>query len=83
MTEVQTRLSEHGLKVELSEEARDWLAETGYDPAFGARPLRRVLQKHIESPLSIKLLAGEYTSGDEILVTVDENKQLKFTRKEK
>jgi len=83
MTEVQTRLSEHGLKVELSEEARDWLAETGYDPAFGARPLRRVLQKHIESPLSIKLLAGEYTSGDEILVTVDENRQLKFTRKEK
>ncbi len=83
MTEVQTRLSEHGLKVELSGEARDWLAETGYDPAFGARPLRRVLQKHIESPLSIKLLAGEYTSGDEILVTVDENKQLKFTRKEK
>jgi len=83
MAEVQTRLSEHGLKVELSDEARDWLAETGYDPAFGARPLRRVLQKHIESPLSVKLLGGEYTSGDEILVTVDENKQLKFTRKEK
>lgn len=83
MAEVQTRLSEHGLTVELSEEARDWLAETGYDPAFGARPLRRVLQKHIESPLSVKLLGGEYTNGDAIFVSVDENKQLLFTRKEK
>ncbi len=81
MKEVQSRLTEHGLSVELSEEARDWLAESGYDPAFGARPLRRVLQKQIESPLSVKLLAGEYGKGDEILVTVDEDKKLHFTKK--
>ncbi len=81
MKEVQSRLAEHGLSVELSEEARDWLADTGYDPAFGARPLRRVLQKQIESPLSIKLLGGEYVSGDVIQVSVDDNKQLLFTKK--
>ncbi len=72
MKEVQDRLSEHGLKVELTEEARDWLADVGYDPSFGARPLRRALQKHVESPLSVSLLSGEFHEGDTILVDVDE-----------
>jgi ATP-dependent Clp protease ATP-binding subunit ClpC len=74
MQEVQERLSEHGLKVELTPAARDWLAQAGYDPAFGARPLRRALQKHVESPLSVSLLSREFNSGDVILVDVDEDK---------
>jgi ATP-dependent Clp protease ATP-binding subunit ClpC len=74
MKEVQERLSEHGLNVELTPAARDWLAQVGYDPAFGARPLRRALQKHVESPLSISLLSREFNSGDVILVDVDEEK---------
>jgi len=72
MQEVQERLSEHGLMVELTEKARDWLANVGYDTTFGARPLKRALQKHVESPLSISLLSGEFVSGDKILVDVDE-----------
>ncbi|MCC6148334.1 MAG: AAA family ATPase [Anaerolineaceae bacterium] len=82
MSEVQERLSEHGLTVELSEDARDWLAEEGYDPNFGARPLRRALQKHVESPLSVRLLSGEFVSGDSVLVDVADGK-LTFTKKEK
>jgi ATP-dependent Clp protease ATP-binding subunit ClpC len=79
MNEVQERLSEHGLTVVLDAEAREWLANVGFDPAFGARPLRRALQKHIESPLSIALLSGQFTSGDVILVGVDpEKKTLEF-----
>jgi ATP-dependent Clp protease ATP-binding subunit ClpC len=74
MKEVQERLSEHGLKVELTPAARDWLAQAGYDSAFGARPLRRALQKHVESPLSVSLLSREFNSGDMILVDVDEEK---------
>ncbi len=74
MKEVQERLSEHGLKVELTPAARDWLAEAGYDPNFGARPLRRALQKYVESPLSVKLLSGQFTSGDTIQVDVDPEK---------
>ncbi|HEX7974748.1 MAG TPA: AAA family ATPase, partial [Anaerolineales bacterium] len=74
MKEVQQRLSEHGLTVELSNEAVTWLAHVGYDPAFGARPLRRALQKHVESPLSISLLSGEFTSGDKVIVDLDESK---------
>ena len=72
MKEVQDRLSEHGLSVELSPAARNWLADVGYDPSFGARPLRRALQKHVESPLSVSLLSGQFTTGDTILVDVDE-----------
>jgi ATP-dependent Clp protease ATP-binding subunit ClpC len=72
MKEIQERLTERGLKVRLSDTARQWLAKEGYDPAFGARPLRRALQKHVESPLSIRLLAGEFTDGETILVDVDE-----------
>jgi len=69
MSEVSERLSEHGINVQLTPTAREWLANIGYDPAFGARPLRRALQKHVESPLSVKLLAGEFRSGN--MVTVD------------
>ncbi len=72
LTEVQERLSEHGLNVELTPASRTWLAEVGYDPDFGARPLRRALQKHVESPLSVSLLSGEFSSGDTIVVDVDE-----------
>jgi ATP-dependent Clp protease ATP-binding subunit ClpC len=81
MGEVQDRLSEHGLLVELTDAAREWLAKVGYDPTFGARPLRRALQKHVESPLSISLLSGEFSTGDKILVDVDEAKNALFFRR--
>jgi len=68
MGEIQERLNEFGVKVELSNPARKWLAKTGYDPAFGARPLRRALQKYVESPLSVKLLGGEIPNGSTVMV---------------
>ena len=61
-----------GSTYELTPAARDWLANIGYDPAFGARPLRRALQKHVESPLSVKILSGEFRSGDHVIVDVVE-----------
>ncbi len=84
MKEVQERMSEHGLTVELTSAAREWLANTGYDPGFGARPLRRALQKYVESPLSISLLSGEFQPNAHIMVDVDEAKEhLVFTALEK
>ena len=82
MQEVQERLSEHGLSVRLTEGARNWLAREGFDPAFGARPLRRALQKYVESPLSIRLLSGEFASGDSIQVDVDEQGNIVFHKAE-
>ena len=70
MQEVQTRLSEYNLHVELTEETKRWLAEQGYDPQFGARPLRRVIQRHVESPLSVQILRGNFGPGAHICVDV-------------
>ena len=81
MEDIQSRLAEHGLKVELTQEATDWLANEGYDPAFGARPLKRALQKHIESPLSVSLLSGAFSQGDTVLVDIVED-EVVFKKKE-
>ncbi len=81
MKEVGGRLSEQGLAVELTEVARKWLAKQGYDPQFGARPLRRAIQKHVESPLSVRLLRGEFHAGDCVIVDTD-HEELTFKRKE-
>ncbi|MBE7433324.1 MAG: AAA family ATPase [Anaerolineales bacterium] len=71
MKEVQDRLNEHNITVQLTDAARSWLAKEGYDPAFGARPLRRAIQKHVESPLSVELLSGKFKDGAEVVVDVD------------
>lgn len=84
MEEVRERLAEHGLDVEITEKARHWLAEVGYEPSFGARPLRRALQKHIESPLSISVLGGQFQKGDTVIVDMDdEGKEPVFSKGEK
>lgn len=82
MKEVSARLDEHGLNVELTAEAREWLAKVGYDASFGARPLKRALQKHVESPLSIALLGGQFTTGDTVIVDLDpEKSEITFKKK--
>ena len=60
------------ITVELTEAARKWLAREGYDPAFGARPLRRTLQRYLESPLSKRILRGEMEAGEHVLAKVNE-----------
>ena len=70
MKEIRERLSERGISVELTEAARKWLAREGYDPAFGARPLRRALQRYVESPLSKRILRGEFEVGDHVLADI-------------
>ncbi len=76
MKEVQDRLNEHDISVQLTDAGRVWLATEGYDPAFGARPLRRAIQKYVESPLSVELLGGKFKDGAVVIVDVDakENK---------
>jgi ATP-dependent Clp protease ATP-binding subunit ClpC len=74
MKEIQARLEEQGLAISLTQGAREWLAKEGYDEQFGARPLRRALQRHVESPLSIRMLNGEFSQGDHVLVDEQEGK---------
>jgi len=79
MKEVRDRLSEHGLKIELTDAARKWLAKQGYDKSFGARPLRRALQKYVESPLSVQMLRGDFAAGDTVMVDIKED-QIEFRK---
>jgi ATP-dependent Clp protease ATP-binding subunit ClpC len=72
--EVQERLGEFDLSIELTPAARKWLAKEGYDVNFGARPLRRAIQKHIESPLSIELLNGKFGGGHKVMVDIKDDK---------
>ena len=62
------RLAEHKFKVTLTKEAKQFLVDTGYDPAFGARPLKRAIQRHIEDPLALEILEGRFAEGDRILI---------------
>jgi len=73
MGEVAERLSELGLDVTLTDAGRRWLARKGFDRQFGARPLRRALQRHVESPLSVRLLRGDFEKGDVVVVDVDDD----------
>ena len=86
MDEISSRLSELGITVELTETAADHIAKIGYDPSYGARPLRRVLQRKVENELSKRLLSSEIQTGDHILVDfdaeADEQKNLTFTKVE-
>ncbi len=78
MEQVRERLEDHGLKVSLSDAARNWLAQEGLDPDFGARPLMRAIQKHVESPLSVKILQGEFKEGGQVLVDYVEDEGVVF-----
>ncbi len=81
MGDVQQRLAEQGeLSIELTDEAKRWLARQGYDKDFGARPLKRAIQRFVESPLSVRLLKGEFAAGDRVRIDVDEETdELTFT----
>jgi ATP-dependent Clp protease ATP-binding subunit ClpC len=68
MKEVEKRLADRKITVVLTEAAKDWLAKTGFDPTFGARPLKRTIQREVENPLSKKILQGEFKEGDEVTV---------------
>ncbi len=81
MKEIQERLADYNIKIELTPEAHKWLAETGYDPLFGARPLKRTLQKHVESPLSTQLLSGDFKEGDTVLADLKDDAII-FTKAE-
>ncbi len=67
--DLEKRLAERKLGLHITEAAKSWLAKTGFDPIYGARPLRRAVERYVENPLSAKILAAEFKDGD--IITVD------------
>jgi len=71
LREVNDRLADRKISVTVTDAARERLAEIGYDPAYGARPLRRAIQKHLQDPLALHILKGVFREGDTVLVDAD------------
>jgi ATP-dependent Clp protease ATP-binding subunit ClpA len=78
METLYRKLAEKNIHLELTPKAKDYLAELGFDTHFGARPLKRTIQKHIQNPLSLKLLDGSLKEGTKMLVDLDKDKKLVF-----
>jgi ATP-dependent Clp protease ATP-binding subunit ClpB len=76
---VEARLAERGLRLELTDAARHALAEAGWDPTYGARPLKRAIQRLLENPLALRLLEGDFAEGDTIRADASDG-ELAFTR---
>ncbi len=80
VADVNKRLAEKELTIELTEAARDYVTEQGYDPVYGARPLKRYLQKHVETLAARMILGGEVHQGDTIVLDVNENGLYAYAR---
>jgi ATP-dependent Clp protease ATP-binding subunit ClpB len=76
---VEARLRERGLRLELTDAAKETLAEAGWDPSYGARPLKRAIQRLLENPLALRLLEGEFAEGDTVRVDAKDD-ELVFER---
>ncbi len=74
------RLKEKDIGISISDAAMDTLGELGFDPVYGARPLKREIQQAIENPLAMSILAGEFEAGDRIAVDIDESRHFSFAK---
>ncbi|HEY2944699.1 MAG TPA: ATP-dependent chaperone ClpB [Vicinamibacteria bacterium] len=75
LKDLQKRLADRKITIELTEEAKKVLAERGYDPVFGARPLKRTIQRMVENPLALEILAGKFKEGDHIVVDLSRDRE--------
>jgi len=79
--DLENRLSERHVTMKVTDKAREYLARDGYDPAYGARPLKRTLQRKIQDPLALMLLDGKFNEGDTVLVDLSIEKEGLVIRK--
>ena len=82
LNKVFKRLTEHGLKLQLTPQAKEFLIEKGYNPEFGARPLRRAIEHYIEDPLSEAVLGGQFQGKNIVHIDVLDEEHLKFEGEE-
>ena len=71
LARVEKLLNDRGVRLEVTPQAKELLVAEGYDPQYGARPMRRAIQRLVQDPLALKLLSGEFLSGDTVLVDKD------------
>jgi ATP-dependent Clp protease ATP-binding subunit ClpB len=81
LARVEALLAKQGITIEVTDEAKDWIAKLGYDPTFGARPLKRVIQKHVVNALSEAILKGLFSEGDTLEIGLNKQGLIEFTKK--
>ena len=79
LARLRERLAERRIELELTDAAKDALAEAGWDPAYGARPLKRAIQRLLENPLALRLLEGDFSDGDTIRVDAEDG-EIRFEK---
>ena len=82
LVNVQKMLTQREIKLNVTDEVKDWLVKIGYDVTYGARPLKRTIQKYLINPLSQELLAGNFEDGDKIKVLLNDTGHLDFRKEE-
>ncbi len=80
LARLRERLGERRIELELTDSAKDLIADAGWDPAYGARPLKRAIQRLLENPLALELLEGGFGEGDAVTVDVEDDGELAFER---
>ncbi len=83
VNEMTTRLLEHNMTLELTDGAKEFIVNNGYDPIYGARPLKRAIQKYIEDPLADEILKGKFSEGSVIKIKMKNRNELSFQEMEK
>ena len=78
VSDIQSRMEERGIELTLTEDAKTWLANEGFDQVYGARPLRRTIQRFIENPLSTMIIRGDFKGKDSVLVDLAQD-ELQFS----
>ncbi|MBU0580292.1 MAG: ATP-dependent Clp protease ATP-binding subunit, partial [Candidatus Margulisbacteria bacterium] len=81
LKEVQAQVKNKDMKIEFNDEVKEYIVEVGYNPTFGARPLRRAIQRYIENPLSAEVLKGIFKEGDNIITELNDKKEIVFKKK--
>lgn len=81
--DLKERLKDKKIEIELTSKAKSFIAEKGYSPEYGARPLKRIIQRLVTDPLSIKIMKNEFKEGDKIFIDLDTNNKELIFRKEK
>jgi len=82
LARLRERLAERRLALEVTDAAKELIAEEGWDPAYGARPLKRAIQRLVENPLALRLLDGDFSEGDVVRVAASDDGELVFERAE-
>jgi ATP-dependent Clp protease ATP-binding subunit ClpB len=78
---IEKRLQDRKLTIELTDEAKKYIATESYSPVYGARPLKRTLQKIILDPLALEILAGKFVEGDHIIISLSQEGEITLTKK--